>query len=184
VGYGRNERKVLYFSFSGTALGFAAAHGLSPTGEPQIRGRGRPSYFYFFSWGACPPNPPGLAALEKVQLWHYRTIPERPKGPPPRHWPPEGQRSVTNALFNIIYIVSTVLRWMASELWPPMAKGGRASGWKRRPGLGTSQDRTEESTTAQSSACAKKSQFSNEALFRRRSLPPRSWWYSSTVRTS
>jgi hypothetical protein len=42
VGYGRNERKVnlLLFSFSGTALEFAAAHGLSPTGETQIRGHG------------------------------------------------------------------------------------------------------------------------------------------------
>ncbi|PMD60756.1 uncharacterized protein K444DRAFT_388453 [Hyaloscypha bicolor E] len=97
------EMKERYFSFSGTALGFAAAHGLSPSDrEAQIRGRGRPSYFYFFSWGASPPNPPGLAALEKGHLWHYHTIPERPKGPPPRQWPPEGQRSVTNALFTII----------------------------------------------------------------------------------
>jgi hypothetical protein len=39
VGYGKNTKKR-YFSFSRAALGLAAEHGLSPTGEEQIRVQG------------------------------------------------------------------------------------------------------------------------------------------------
>jgi hypothetical protein len=179
VGFGRNVRKVLLFF--GDSAGIRCSARVKSDRRSANPGPRTTILLLLLFMGSKPPKPPRPRCARKSPPL---ALPYQ-KGPPPRQWPPEGQRSVTHAVFNIIYIVSTVLRWMACELWPPMAKGGRASGWKRRPGLGTSQDRTEESTTVQSSACAKKSQFSNEALFRRRSLPPRSWWYSSsTVRTS
>ena len=85
--------------------------------------------------GQAPQTPQASLRSKKS---HFLTPPHQ-KGPPPRQWPPEGQRSVTHALFNTIHIVSTVLRWMACELWPPMAKGderavgsaGQASGHHR-----------------------------------------------------